>query len=129
MIYIEEKDFFRTILNNPEDFCKVVSTHHLAKKETTERNYQLVYDKAKGMSIKEISKKYNLSEGRCTQIIDKLRRQYINSCEYVGIFVNNVLVWKTKDRNELVQIKREQEEYHKNDKIPVKVTFKLLPNK
>lgn len=58
-------------------FTKSHSLHSNAKMDKTEeRNYCLVCDRTKGLSFTELSNKYNLSEGRCRQIIEKMKARY-----------------------------------------------------
>lgn len=52
----------------------IVNAHHLTR--TTERNFNVVYDYAKGYSCEELGKKYQLSTGRIYYILDKMERIY-----------------------------------------------------
>ncbi len=44
--------------------------------------------------------------------------------KYIGLYVDNVLVWKCKSWKEYDKIAKEQREYHKGENV--KVSYKLL---
>lgn len=69
-----ELEILRDIAALPGYFTKPVSK---GSAEVAERNYKMVCDRAKGMSYKEMSKKYNLSASHCASRIQREIQRYI----------------------------------------------------
>ncbi len=44
--------------------------------------------------------------------------------EYIGLYVNDILIWKCRDWIEYDAVAEEQKEYHKGENI--KITYKYL---
>lgn len=70
-----ELEILRDIVALPGYFTKPISKGSV---EIAERNYKMVCDRAKGMSYKEMSKKYNLSASHCATRVASQVQRYIN---------------------------------------------------
>ncbi len=70
-----ELEILRDIAALPGYFTKPISK---GSAEIAERNYKMVCDRAKGMSYKEMSKKYNLSASHCATRVASQVQRYIN---------------------------------------------------
>lgn len=70
-----ELEILRDIVTLPGYFTKPLSK---GSAEVAERNYKMVCDRAKGMSYKEMSKKYNLSASHCATRVASQIQRYIH---------------------------------------------------
>lgn len=68
-----EQEILRDIVALPGYFTKPTGK---GEADIAERNYRMVCDRARGLSFTELCNKYNLSEGRCRQIIEKMKMRY-----------------------------------------------------
>lgn len=84
-----EQEILRDIAALPGYFAKPVSK---GSTEIAERNYKMVCDRAKGMSYKEMSKKYNLSASHCATRVASQIQRYIHIFQKGHETVHNMKV-------------------------------------
>lgn len=86
-----EQEILRDIVALPGYFAKPTSTSK-GSIEIAERNYKMVCDRAKGMSYKEMSKKYNLSASYCSTRVASQVQRYIHIFQKGHEIVHNMKV-------------------------------------